>query len=562
MSTRKLEFTRGDVIAEKYEVVDQLEEIPLGPTYRVKHIKSSKYVRLLLLRPKLAGREQKDAIIKGFRQAKDLQNPHLVKVGELGDHQGVGYVTYEDFEGTTLRNLIQEFRASGKQFDVREACQIAIQILEGLQAMHSAGMVLRALRPEYVMINVRYTGPRKQTFVAQVKLVGAGFWDLVPTAVLAEDEFTRGEAQYMAPELKSFDPIPTPRCDVFSSGVILYEMLTGTAPVGTFHAPKSRRSDIPDHLANVIELAIAHSPDERYPTADDFRSDIQRTFADSTQADQSDTPRRLLSPIATLLAIVLLGALAVILYNAQHDPEVENAALDSQLRNDILERHQKMPADYQSLLETHPNMMYVPAGPYISGRLRSESLDVVMSSEPISEVVELPAYFIDVFEYPNGIKAAPKYNVSYDAASKMCEAQGKRLCSAHEWEKSCKGPANYVYGYGDTFDQDFCGLGTEEITPSGSKAECKTQWPPLQVFDMGGNFREWTGTSPSSNPKRKLVMGGLKNNPLKGTRCAFATDESVGFQDSTLSFRCCMDATAPPPKMPEAPAPLPTAPPQ
>ena len=63
-----------------------------------------------------------------------------------------------------------------------------------------------------------------------------------------------------------------------------------------------RRSDIPDHLANVIELAIAHSPDERYPTADDFRSDIQRTFADSTQAEQSDTPRGLLSPIATVLA--------------------------------------------------------------------------------------------------------------------------------------------------------------------------------------------------------------------------------------------------------------------
>jgi serine/threonine protein kinase len=546
LSTRKLEFTRGDVIADKYEVVDPLEEIPLGPTFRVKHLKSGKYVRLVLLRPKFAGREQKDAIIKGYKTARELNHTHLVKVGELGDHQGVGYITFEDFEGTTLRNLIQEFRASGKQFDVREAAQIAIQVLEALQVVHHAGLTVRALRPEYILVNVRYTGPRKQTFVAQTKLIGAGFWELVPTAVLAEDEFSRGEAQYMAPELKSFEPVPTPRSDVYSAGVILYEMITGAAPSGTFHAPKSRRPEVPDHLAHVIEVAIAHSPEERYPSADDFRIDIQRTFADAGAAADPAPRRPLLNPLGALLALVTLAAMAIILYNLRGDPEAENAARDSKIRADVAARHGKMPANLKDLLQTHPNMMYIPEGPYIAGRMYSEPRDIAMGSEPQAEVVELPAYFVDDFEYPNLAFGAPKFNVSYDDADKFCSDQGKRLCTAPEWEKACKGPLNYAYSYGDTFDPEYCGNGTEEIAPSGGRKDCRSGWGP-GIFDLSGNFREWTSTQPPGNDKRRIVKGGLKANPQKGTRCAFAIDEAAAFAEPTLSFRCCMDATAPPP---------------
>lgn len=544
MSNATLEYGRGDVIAEKYEVVDHLDESPLGVTYRVKHLKSGKYVRLLLLRPKIAGREQKDQILAAFKAAKEVDHPHLVKVGELGEHDGVAFFTYEDFEGTTLRELIQEYKIGGKQFAVKEAAQITTQVLEGLALAHDQTLIMRALRPEYVLVNVRYTGPRRQNFVAQSKVVGVAFWDLVPSAVIAEDEFTRGEAQYLAPELKSFDPTPSARSDVYSAGVIFYEMLVGSAPVGTFQLPRTRRPDLPEHLNNVVELALAQAPDDRYPTATDFINDIQRTFQDALLVEDTEK-RPLITPVGWVLAVLLVVLVCIILFNSRTDPRLAAEAADSQVRKTVIETHTKpTPGEVMGILEKHPkNMVYVPPGPFVSGRLHIETAEMARQSEPLANVVQMDAYLIDMFEFPNLQNGEPQYSVSYDDAEKACASVGKRLCTENEWEKACKGPRNHIYAYGDVFDPEFCGDGLEDVGRAGVRPGCKSGWG---VFDMSGNFREWTRTPPSGKDSRRVVKGGLKGYPNKGTRCAMATDESTAFSDSSLSFRCCRDVNAPP----------------
>ena len=268
----QLEFSRGDVIAQKYEVVDQLDHSPLGMTYRVKELAAGQYVQLTMLDERIGGTENRNSVQDRFRAASALEHPHLCRPIELGEHEGRFFYTFEDFEGTSLRELILDYRMNHKSFSVKEASQICLQVLEGLMAMHAAGHVFRCLRPEYVLVNARWTGPRQQTFVAKTKIVGAGMWGLIPTQVLAEDEFTRGESQYLAPELKGFDPVPTPRCDVYSAGVILYELLVGAPPVGTFQLPKSHRPDLQDHINDVVELAIAYAPEDRLSFAAGLRS--------------------------------------------------------------------------------------------------------------------------------------------------------------------------------------------------------------------------------------------------------------------------------------------------
>lgn len=538
MSDNPLEHARGDVIAEKYEVIDALGRSPLGASYRVKHLKTGKYVRLLVLDPQVA-RHDDPQLAAAVQRARQIEHRNLLELGELGEHLGHAYVTEEDFDGRTLRELIGAYRSENQPFTLREAAQIAIGTLEAARAMHDHDIVFRALRPEHLLVNSRRTGPGGKTVIVEVRAAHAGLWSLVPTGRLAEEEFSHGEAQYIAPELKSFDPSPTPRSDVYSVGVIFYEMLVGSAPVGTYQLPRQRRPDLPAAIDDVVELALAPSPEDRYPTAQDFISGIQRSF--QVGSEQAEEGSAAISWLGVGLGVALVFAVVVLLYR-QSATDPFQAALDADnlQRKELYDQHERPPsAEIRDLLADHPpNMAYVPPGPFVRGKLRHEAADIV---GPTAEVAELEGFLIDVMEYPNLKNGAPKYKVTWKQAEELCAVQGKRLCTADEFEKACKGPQNYVYGYGDTFDADFCGPGIDEPHLSGQLPECKSGWG---VYDIAGNFREWTSTEKSGSSSRRLLKGGLPQSAELGTRCAFSTDLNASFADETISFRCCRDLDA------------------
>ena len=417
-------------------------------------------------------------------------------------------------------------------------------MLEALAALHGAGIVMRALRPEYILISVRYTGPRKQNFVAQTKIVGGAFWNLVPAANLTEDEFTRGEAQYIAPELKSFEPVASPRSDVYSAGVIFYEMLVGGAPVGSYQLPKVKRPDLPDHVNTVAELALAQSPDDRYPSCSDFMTDLQRAFQEAYT--QPTAARSRIPPIGWALALAFVLFVGIIIFalfpgNSERSAEIADAE-DRAAVYEALKQSQPSSGDFKQIYARHPpNMIYIPPGPFIAGRMRLDPN--AGSSEPLAEQRQTDGYLIDVFEFPNLPNKPPRFGVTQTEAKALCEKAGKRLCTADEWERACKGPESEIYAYGDAYDTEFCGEGLSEAYPSGSKEKCTNEW---RVYDQSGNFREWTATE--TKPSRIVVKGGLKGQPEKGTRCAHEGIEGAEYTDNSLSFRCCRDADAPPVK--------------
>ncbi len=537
-----LDFPRGMLLAARFEIVDRLGDSPLGVAFRARHLESGDYVRLLVVDAVVAPDGPSAPLKEALERAQRIQHDNVLAVRGLEKHESSAVLVFEDTEGHTLRELMNDRRGS---FSLSEAAQITAQVLEGLAAVHDAGLVFRGLRPEHVLVDGTFKGPRQQTFVARVKIAYAGFWELVSPQVLAEDEFARGEAQYLAPELKGFEPDLSPGNDVYSAGVLLYEMLCGQAPVGTFQLPKTRRPELPEHVNNIIEVVLSQAAEDRYPSVRDFLTDLKRMFDEPGVVD-SPAPQPLISPVGWVAAVGMVFVLAAFLFSSRADPHDKALAADEAIRNRIERQlNQGMPsrAEINAMYERHPpNMVYIPEGPWLAGRLHGEMAQSL--TEPLAQERRTEGYLIDVFEYPNLKGAEPVTAVSLADAEQMCEDAGKRLCTADEWERACKGPHSTVYGYpfanAYAFDPGVCGRGVEDPHLAGARGECRSGWG---VYDISGGVREWTSTAATEG--RAFVKGGLKSQPEKGTRCATANDESVQFVDRSIGFRCCRDPDAP-----------------
>ncbi|MCO4744134.1 MAG: SUMF1/EgtB/PvdO family nonheme iron enzyme [Proteobacteria bacterium] len=527
------QYGRGDVIASRFEVRDLLGESPLGASYRVTANGTAQH--LLVLRAEVATKAGEKGLARALKRAKGLSDGNILAVQELVSQDGIVAFVCEDFEGQTLRQFLQESKVEGKQLEAKAAAQIVGKVLGGLEAAHTKSAFARALRPEYVLVHARRTGPGGKNLVATIKLLYLGLWDLVDANALSEDEFARGEAQYMAPELKGFEPRATPRCDVYSAGVLFYELLTGSPPVGTFQMPTTIRPELPKHVNNVVELAIANAPEDRYQSARDMRVDVERTFKDAAMLEEREK-KPLITWIGWVAVAMLVIVAGVLAYLVRPDAEMTAQARDAAVKQVVLDgRPEVDAATAAKLIAANPSMVYVPGGTYLHGRLHAEE-DASMS-EPLADVRELPAFLMDAYEWPNKAGERPEYGMTYDDARASCEGAGKRLCSAEEWEKACKGPLSSVYSYGDFFDVDFCGDGVDNRGyPSGARKDCRSDYG---AFDLSGNFAEWTGSAPKGKDTRRLVKGGQRGNARRGTRCAFSNDESIALKDNAVSFRCC-----------------------
>ena len=240
--------------------------------------------------------------------------------------------------------------------------------------------------------------------------------------------------------------------------------------------------------------------------------------------------------------VVAAGAFLVIGY-AVGVGRADARAADETIRKQV-QAKTRIPTEPEldAMVAQHPEMLYIPPGPFVMGRLNQEDMGTASRSEPKATAVEVPAFYIDRYEYPNRVQDAegkperPVGRVTWTDAQKSCEAIGKRLCTEEEWEKACKGPANYIYSYGDTWDADMCGAGVDEPGPLGDPKSCTSGYG---VWGMSGGQREWTATQ-AGKGARRIVKGGLRGNGERGSRCAFAVDEAEGFADSTLAFRCCL----------------------
>lgn len=277
----------GRTLDEKYLVEEHLGAGGMGAVYRARHLSMDRPVAIKFLNQRLV--EDEAARVRfqtEARAAVKLCHPNAVSVTDFGQtSEGVVYIVMELLEGRTLREILSR----EAPLETARATSIMLQASDAVAAAHEAGIIHRDLKPSNILV----TQSADQPAVVKVLDFGIATFsadDDDDATALAQTNSVIGTPRYMSPEQHNGNEL-TAAADVYSLGVILYEMLTGTVPfsgstpveIAEKHAnnpPHSLReivAAIPADVENVVLHALEKQPADRPPNAGDFRRELLDT---------------------------------------------------------------------------------------------------------------------------------------------------------------------------------------------------------------------------------------------------------------------------------------------
>ncbi len=263
------------------EILELLGQGGMGAVYKARQRQLDRLVALKVLPPQVG---QMEAFAERFsREARSLarlNHPGIVMVYDFGHtDSGLYYFIMEFVDGTDLRHVIQ-----GRQFSSVQALAIVPQICEALQYAHEEGIVHRDIKPENILLNKK--GRAKIADFGLAKLL-----DRPATAYTLTHAGQRmGTPHYMAPEQIEHPGQVDHRADIYSLGVVFYEMLTGELPLGRFPLP-SKKVHIDVRLDEVVLKTLEKEPGRRYQHASEVKTDVETISSkETTEAPAPQAP--------------------------------------------------------------------------------------------------------------------------------------------------------------------------------------------------------------------------------------------------------------------------------
>jgi len=266
----KFKAPKPDELASRFpqlEILDLIGHGGMGAVYKARQVRLDRLVALKIIVPDAAAEPGfADRFEREARSLAKLNHPHVVTVHDFGFADGIYYLIMEYVSGTDLRRLIQS-----KELSPQSALAMVPQICDALQFAHDQGIVHRDIKPENILIDLQ----------GNVKIADFGLAKLLEHTTdyrtLTRTGQVVGTPHYMAPEQMERPLDVDHRADVYSLGVVFYEMLTGELPLGRFSRPsKSVRVDV--RLDQVVLRALEREPGRRYQHVSEIGSAVKSLY--------------------------------------------------------------------------------------------------------------------------------------------------------------------------------------------------------------------------------------------------------------------------------------------
>jgi predicted Ser/Thr protein kinase len=284
------------------EILGLLGAGGMGAVYKARQTALDRTVALKILPAATSGgANPEERFNREARALARLNHPNIVTVYEFGESGGLRYFIMEFVDGANLRQLEKVGRLSA-----REALQIIPQICDALQYAHDEGVVHRDIKPENVLVDRK--GRVKIADFGLAKILGQD----TEALRLTREGQVMGTPHYMAPEQVERPLAVDHRVDIYSLGVVFYEMLTGDLPLGKF-APPSRKVQVDVRLDEVVLRALENDPARRYQHASEVKTRVA-TIAETPspkEAEASEPEQRFLGWLGFAVVAVRSGVRAV-----------------------------------------------------------------------------------------------------------------------------------------------------------------------------------------------------------------------------------------------------------
>jgi len=313
---------QGLMVAGKYRIIEPVGRGGMGVVYRAEDTRLKRVVALKFLPAGLIeDPESRERFVREARAAAALAHAHICTVYEINDTEKEPFIAMEFIGGQSLKQRIAD-----KRLTQAEDLDIAIQLAEGLEEAHKKGIVHRDIKPGNIMLTEK----------GQAKITDFGLAKVLGGSLITKQTTTMGTVAYMSPEQAQGQDVDH-RTDLWSLGVVIYEMLTGDLPFrgereasilySVVHEEpesfKQKKPPVPQELERIVGRALRKDPGSRYQSASELLKDL-RLYQDSVRAAEAGVfnwrsfSKRIRQPktaIPVTLAIIAVAGLAAVLFS-------------------------------------------------------------------------------------------------------------------------------------------------------------------------------------------------------------------------------------------------------